>query len=66
MSQSSSHLQLYLSGRHSHLLDVKEESLIMDVQLANLLQLCDAIVSKRSKISEECLLNLLHEELKLF
>ncbi len=53
-----------------HLWDVEErEILIMDVQTTNLQQLCDAIMTIWTKISEECfntLLNLCHEELRQF
>ncbi len=42
-----------------HLWDVVErEILIMDVQTTNLQQLCDAIMSIWTKISEECFQNL--------
>ncbi len=38
-----------------HFWDVVEREIhIMDVQLTNLQQLCDAIMSKLTKISEEC------------
>ncbi len=53
-----------------HIWDVVEREIrIMDVQLTNLQQLCDAILSIWTKISEECsntLLNLCHEELRQF
>ncbi len=53
-----------------HLWDVVEREIrIMDVQTTNLQQLCDAIMSIWTKISEECLntlLNIWHEELRKF
>ncbi len=53
-----------------HLWDVVEREIhIMDVQMTNLQQLCDTIMSILAKISEECfntLLNLCHEELRQF
>ena len=53
-----------------HLWDVVEREIrIMDVQPTNLRQLCDAIMSIWTKLSEECsstLLNLCHEELRQF
>ncbi len=53
-----------------HLWDVVEREIhIMDVQTTNLQQLCDAIISIWTNISEECfntLLNLCHEELRQF
>ncbi len=46
---------LYSNGLHSHLWDVVEREIhIMDVQLTNLQQLRDAIMSIWTKISEEC------------
>ncbi len=48
-----------------HLWDVVErEILIMDVQTTNLQQLCDAIMSKWTKISEECFKHLVESVTK--
>ncbi len=51
-----------------HLWDVEEREIhIMDVQTTNLQQLCDAIMTIWTKISEQCfqhLVNLCHEELR--